>query len=174
MRIDSIPPLRDQPGALVCRHVIFLDGLLDRRLFVRLIVDDADQLGRGCPSSGRRPRSEFVVWSVASRGSRSGRLLAALASALSSRNAPQPLPRPADDTRQHAAERRAQAGPLTGGPRLLPARGRASHDAKLASAILPQGEASVARGPRAPVPESERAIRGWLKPGDSPCRRRAT
>jgi hypothetical protein len=68
MRIDSIPPLRDQPGALVCRHVIFLDGLLDRRLFVRLIVDDADQLGRGCPSSGRRPRSEFVVWSVASRG----------------------------------------------------------------------------------------------------------
>jgi hypothetical protein len=41
----SVPPVRDQPAALVSRHVVFLDRLLDRGLLVRSIVDVADELG---------------------------------------------------------------------------------------------------------------------------------
>ena len=45
---SSIPPLRNQPAALIGRHLIFLDRSSDGGLFVRRIVDDADQL-RGRP-----------------------------------------------------------------------------------------------------------------------------
>ena len=40
----SIPALRNQPVALVRRHLIFLDCAGDGGLRVRRIVDDADQL----------------------------------------------------------------------------------------------------------------------------------
>jgi hypothetical protein len=43
---DLIPPLSDQPAALVLRHVVFLDRLLDRGLLIRGVIDDADELRR--------------------------------------------------------------------------------------------------------------------------------
>jgi hypothetical protein len=43
----SIPSRRHQPVELVGRHLELLDRLRNRRLFVQLIVRDADELGRG-------------------------------------------------------------------------------------------------------------------------------
>src|SRR5271169_2940103 len=42
----SIPPLRHQPAALILRHIIFLDCLLDCALLIRSVKDEADELGR--------------------------------------------------------------------------------------------------------------------------------
>jgi hypothetical protein len=42
----SIPPLRDQPVALILWHAELLDRLLDRALLTRSVIDDADQLSR--------------------------------------------------------------------------------------------------------------------------------
>jgi hypothetical protein len=41
---SSIPPLRDQPTALVRRHLIFVDRSSNSRLLVGCIINDADQL----------------------------------------------------------------------------------------------------------------------------------
>jgi hypothetical protein len=41
-----IPPLGDQPTALVLWHAELLDRLLDRCLLIRLVANDADELGR--------------------------------------------------------------------------------------------------------------------------------
>jgi hypothetical protein len=43
----SISSPCDQPVALICRDLELLDGLLDRRLLIRRVIDDADELGRG-------------------------------------------------------------------------------------------------------------------------------
>jgi hypothetical protein len=42
----SISPLSNQSAALVCRNLELLDRLFDRRLLVRLIVDNANELSR--------------------------------------------------------------------------------------------------------------------------------
>ena len=42
----SIRPLRDQPAALICRHLVLLDRFGDRALLVRSVIDEADELGR--------------------------------------------------------------------------------------------------------------------------------
>lgn len=44
--VPLVPPLRNEPGVLVCRHPELLDRLRDRRLLVGRIIDDADELGR--------------------------------------------------------------------------------------------------------------------------------
>ena len=41
----SIAPLGDQPAARVHRHVESLDRLLDGRLLIGLVIDDADKPG---------------------------------------------------------------------------------------------------------------------------------
>jgi len=45
-RPPSIPPLSDQPAALVLRHAVFLDSLLDRARLIRSFVNQADEFGR--------------------------------------------------------------------------------------------------------------------------------
>jgi hypothetical protein len=35
--------MSDQPAALVLRHVVFLDRLLDRGLLIRSILNEADE-----------------------------------------------------------------------------------------------------------------------------------
>ena len=41
--VRSIPPLRDQPAALVGPHLELFDRLLDRPLGIRHVVHDADE-----------------------------------------------------------------------------------------------------------------------------------
>jgi hypothetical protein len=44
---SSDPPMRDQPAALIWRHLIFLDCASNGRLLVRSIDNDADELRGG-------------------------------------------------------------------------------------------------------------------------------
>jgi hypothetical protein len=49
---------RDQPVALIRRNLKLLDRLFDRRLLVRLVIDDADELGwRAAEQTSFAPRS---------------------------------------------------------------------------------------------------------------------
>jgi hypothetical protein len=47
----SIPPLRDQPAALVLRHAVFLDRFLDRARLIWSLMDEANEFGRRRPAA---------------------------------------------------------------------------------------------------------------------------
>jgi hypothetical protein len=66
----SIPPLSDQPAALVYRHPVLLDRFGNRALLIWSVIDEADELGRRAADVVDGPRVPFGLfgWSLVHRG----------------------------------------------------------------------------------------------------------
>jgi hypothetical protein len=66
---NSIPPLSDQPVALVLRHLVFLDRLRDCALLVWSIINDTDQSSWRAPDvvDGPGVVALLLDWSLNAR-----------------------------------------------------------------------------------------------------------